>query len=80
MTPETLRRIGEILWGERWFTALATALGVSQRTVRRWASGTYPVPHEWHAPILRLVAEGIERIDEQRAELAELYRALSGER
>jgi ribosomal protein S4 len=44
MTPETLRRVGEALYGERWQTALASDLGVADRTMRRWLSGASPVP------------------------------------
>ena len=31
-----LSRIGEALYGDRWQTQLARALGISSRTVRRW--------------------------------------------
>jgi hypothetical protein len=39
VTPELLRLVGEALYGERWQTPLSRALGVGDRTVRRWASG-----------------------------------------
>lgn len=32
------------LWGRNWQGPLARALGVSDRTVRRWASGDAPIP------------------------------------
>ncbi len=34
----TLTKIGEAAWGPSWQTPMAAALGVSDRTVRRWAS------------------------------------------
>jgi hypothetical protein len=33
---DLLERIGKALYGDRWQTQLAKALGVSDRTVRRW--------------------------------------------
>ncbi len=44
MTADLLRRAGEALWGSRWQTEMARALDISERTVRRWASGDYPPP------------------------------------
>lgn len=44
MTPARLSAIGRALYGDRWQSALAAALGVADRTVRRWAAGTSPVP------------------------------------
>ena len=39
MTPDILHRAGEALYGARWQSELSRALGVSDRTVRRWMSG-----------------------------------------
>lgn len=39
MTPDLLRRVGEALYGPRWQSDLAAALGVADRTVRRWLAG-----------------------------------------
>jgi DNA-binding transcriptional regulator LsrR (DeoR family) len=33
---DLLERIGKALYGDRWQTQLAKALGMSDRTVRRW--------------------------------------------
>ena len=46
MTPATFRTAGKCLYGPRWHSSLAEALGVNRRTIRRWASGEYPVPSE----------------------------------
>jgi hypothetical protein len=43
--PETLRAVGEALFGESWIAPLAADLGVNVRTVERWATGkqeTFP--------------------------------------
>lgn len=44
MTPHLLRTAGEALYGQQWQSALARALCVSDRTVRRWASGEFAIP------------------------------------
>ncbi len=44
MTPSLLRESGEALYGSRWQSELARALGVADRTVRRWAAGEWAVP------------------------------------
>jgi len=41
---DQLREISARLFGNEWQTPLAAALGVSDRTVRRWASGEHAVP------------------------------------
>lgn len=54
MSPELLREAGEALFGRQWQTALAEALGVADRTVRRWAAGQ-PVPPGAQAELLALM-------------------------
>lgn len=52
MTPDLLREAGEALHGERWKAPLARDIlapsgqPTTERSVRRWASGDWPVP-EW---------------------------------
>ena len=41
---ELLRRIGENLYGPRWQTDLSNALGVNDRSMRRWVSGEDRIP------------------------------------
>lgn len=36
---DALCSAGKLLFGDRWKTALADALGVSPRTMKRWANG-----------------------------------------
>lgn len=44
MTPKQLEAAGRELYGEQWQTPLADALGVSDRTVRRWLAGDRAIP------------------------------------
>lgn len=44
MTPDTLRAIGEALYGERWQSDTARLLGVDSRRVRQWMAGERPIP------------------------------------
>jgi hypothetical protein len=45
---ELLRRVGEALYGDYWQSILARNLGISRRTMQRWAAGLNPVtPSIW---------------------------------
>jgi DNA-binding transcriptional regulator YiaG len=44
MSPQLLSEAGAALYGPRWQSELARALKVSDRTMRRWAAGEWPVP------------------------------------
>ena len=46
MKPETLELIGRALYGSYWKTDMAKELGVSFRTVSRWAAGENKMPNE----------------------------------
>lgn len=43
-TPETFAKVGEALYGPSWRNALAGALEVAERTVRRWEHGESAIP------------------------------------
>lgn len=57
MTPEFLGRCGKALFGTSWQSELSRALNVSDRTVRRWAAGTSPVPESVAEEIAKLLSE-----------------------
>jgi transcriptional regulator with XRE-family HTH domain len=57
LPPELLKAIGEALFGARWHAELAGALGVSDRTLRRWAAGQADIP----AGIARDLAQIVRR-------------------
>jgi hypothetical protein len=44
MTPQLLREAGEALYGPRWQSELSRELGVTDRTMRRWAAGEFSIP------------------------------------
>jgi hypothetical protein len=45
MTPKELRDMCVSIYGDRgWQTRLAEELGVDGSTVRRWVSGSVPIP------------------------------------
>ena len=54
---------GEALYGPRWQSDLARDLGVSDRTVRRWAAGTTDVPPGVYVDLLRLTQERAAVLD-----------------
>lgn len=54
---------GEALYGPRWQTELARDLGVSDRTMRRWAADSSVVPAGLYVDLLRLTQERAERLD-----------------
>jgi len=58
MTVAELRAIGPEVFGYGWQTAIARALGVDPRTVRRWVSGGVPIPGS-AAVALRLMHKAI---------------------
>ena len=58
---EMLRQAGEALYGERWQSELSRAVGVSDRTMRRWVSDPYEIPGGvWNDIQQLLLARGIE--------------------
>ncbi len=63
---------GEALYGPRWQTDLARDLGVSDRTVRRWAAGTAEMPQGAYTDLLRLTQERAALLDSLAGRLREL--------
>lgn len=51
MSPDELKEAGRALYGNGWQTRLAENLGVDGSTVRRWVSGSVPVPNPAAAAI-----------------------------
>ena len=54
--------VGRALYGPRWQSDLARALGVSDRTVRRWAAGEEQPRPGVYRDALRLVRERAEAL------------------
>jgi hypothetical protein len=56
-----LAQIGEVLYGPRWQTDLAREMGISDRTMRRWAANRAAVPQgAWRNFYERLETRAIE--------------------
>jgi len=62
MTPTDLIRIGEALFGTRWRTALANAIGMSRRHLHRLEAGEWPVTNDVAAKIRGLAKARISGI------------------
>lgn len=59
---DLLAQCGEALWGSRWQSDMAEALGVSDRTVRRWVAGERIPAGVW-ADLIRLTLERSDYLD-----------------
>ena len=74
MRPETLREVGEAIWGAEWVGPMAAALRVAPRTVRRWAADQQDIPPNVPSELIAICRD-------RRGELAEtidLLEAVSG--
>jgi plasmid maintenance system antidote protein VapI len=56
VTPDELVTLGQQLYGVRWQTPLARALGVNPRTLQRWVSGQNAIPDTVAADLKTLLA------------------------
>lgn len=68
-----LHQVGEALYGSRWQSELARAIAVSDRTVRRWATGTDAVPPGAWRDLHRIAGErtaGLAALLDKLAEAA----------
>jgi hypothetical protein len=65
-----LIQAGEALYGPRFSRELAEALGVNERTMRRWVAGDFEPPESLKADLLRLLKE-------RRAELTGLINSFA---
>jgi transposase-like protein len=63
LTSFTLRKAGFALYGEQWRSELARALGVTDRTVRRWVHNEYSIPDEARERIIELCRERVEMLN-----------------
>jgi hypothetical protein len=57
LTPEKLASVGRAVYGERWQTALARDLHISDRTIRRWSVGSSPIPASMERDIWAVVED-----------------------
>jgi hypothetical protein len=63
LTSFTLRKAGFALYGEQWRSELGRALGVTDRTVRRWVHDEYSIPEDTRESIVGICRERVEMIN-----------------
>jgi predicted transcriptional regulator len=66
---ELLNATASALYGAHWQNALARALDINERTVRRWASGEAQVPIGVWQDISEIIGERIIELDNLRQTL-----------
>lgn len=54
-----LRQCGKALYGDRWQRELAIALGVADRTVRRWIAGDNSIPAGVYGDLQQIIRQRI---------------------
>jgi hypothetical protein len=62
MTAAELAVAGRAVYGERWQRSLASDLHVSDRTVRRWLAGEFPVPASVVRKLRKILADRMRTI------------------
>jgi hypothetical protein len=62
MSTHLLRETGEALYGPQWQSTLSHSLGVSDRTMRRWASGATEPPCSIWADLMKLTVERVQTL------------------
>ena len=62
MTIDDLVARGRVLYGERWQSALAIDLGVTDRTVRRWVAREFSIPDDTEQKLQELMMERYNKI------------------
>lgn len=76
MTRDQLRQAGVTMFGEQWQTPLAEALGVSDRTMRRWISGRFPIPPDIRGRIAAAIGARRSSLASKGRALDVLHRSL----
>lgn len=62
MTPNQFAKTGEALFGPSWRSALGDALGVAERTIRRWEKGDSDIPAGLPADLAKLCRSHAEAL------------------
>ena len=55
LTRKDLERAGKALYGARWQTDMAKAVGLTDRTIRAYASGSSKIPPDFWADVCKLL-------------------------
>ena len=67
--PELLNATATALYGPLWQNALARALEVDARTMRRWATGELPIPIGVWNDISEIIADRVTELRDLRKTL-----------
>jgi hypothetical protein len=62
-------RIGRLLYGDEFIPTMVDTLGITKRTVQRWAHGSREVPPVIWGRLIELMREEREVLDEESAQL-----------
>ena len=62
MTAPTLHEIGEALYGSRWQSELARAMGMSPRHMRRFVAGEMPITPQMVAVMATIAGARLKQI------------------
>lgn len=73
-TRTLLQQAGEALYGPHWQTELASKLGVTYRTMRRWVSGSHNIPDGIWPEIGNLIIARAERLETISKDIERLVR------
>lgn len=65
LSPKQLASVGRALYGDNWKTALATLIGVSERTMRRYAGKGVTLPGHTIRDIRRAMVNQIDTLTAQ---------------
>jgi hypothetical protein len=60
---DDLAEVGRLLFGERWQSDLARALGTSTRMMRYWVAGTHGCPPDLRPRLIALLQERGSDVD-----------------
>ncbi len=72
MRRQLFARAGGALFGPSWRAVLAEALGVAERTVRRWEKGETDIPDRLADELVALCRERVAELQQLARELEEL--------
>jgi hypothetical protein len=69
MTPDHLRQLGELIYGNEWKSAMAADLGVAYRTVLRWYAGVFKIPDGVKDDLTAIAKRRVRELIERAAKL-----------
>ena len=62
LTGAEVRKAGELVYGKNWQTRMAAEIGVTDRTVRRWAGSDAPLSADLRNRLLVLLRAQVDEL------------------